>query len=138
MVQSYRLPVPEIMPLFAALLSLPHPDGYPPLTLTPQRQRQKLQEALWAWLLEEAERKPLLSVWEDFHWADPSTLELHTLFLSQAPTARILTLLTFRPEFQPPWGNRSHLTRSRSAGWTARKSKRWSTTGTSVKRCRQK
>jgi class 3 adenylate cyclase/predicted ATPase len=110
MLQGYRLPVHEVVPLFAALLSLPHPEGYPPLTLTPQRQRQKTQEALWAWLLEEAERKPLLAAWEDLHWADPSTLELHTLFLGQAPTARILTVLTCRPEFSPPWGVRSHLT----------------------------
>ena len=47
--------------------------------------------------------------WEDLHWADPSTLEVLTLFLDQAPTTRLLALLTFRPEFMPPWGNRSHL-----------------------------
>ena len=47
--------------------------------------------------------------WEDLHWADPSTLEVLTLFLDQVPTTRLLTLLTFRPEFMPPWGNRSHL-----------------------------
>src|SRR5439155_19671149 len=67
-------------------------------------------EALIAWLLAEAERKPVLAAWEDLHWADPSTLELHSLLIDQAPTARILTLLTFRPEFSPPWGARSHLT----------------------------
>ena len=107
--QEYCLPVQEMVPLFAALLSLPHPDGYPPLTLSPPKQKQKTQEALIAWLLAEAERKPVLAAWEDLHWADPSTLELHGLLLNQTPTARILTLLTFRPEFSPPWGARSHI-----------------------------
>jgi predicted ATPase len=48
-------------------------------------------------------------VWEDLHWADPSTLDVLTLFLDQAPSTRMLTVLAFRPEFTPPWGNRSHL-----------------------------
>jgi hypothetical protein len=47
--------------------------------------------------------------WEDLHWADPSTLEVLALFLDQVPTTRLLVLLTFRPEFTSPWGNRSHL-----------------------------
>ena len=69
----------EAIPLLASLLSVPLPDRYPPLTLTPQRQKQKTLEALLAWLLKEAERQPVLAVWEDVHWADPSTLELLTL-----------------------------------------------------------
>ena len=108
--RTYRLPLEEVVPLFAALLSVPLPERYPPLNLTPQRQRQKTQEALVAWLLEEAERQPVLAVWEDLHWADPSTLECLSLVLDQAPTARMLTLLTCRPEFRPPWAPRSHLT----------------------------
>src|SRR4029453_16299428 len=47
--------------------------------------------------------------WEDLHWADPSTLDVLTLLLNQVPTTRLLAVLTFRPEFTPPWGNRSHL-----------------------------
>lgn len=105
----YRFPQADTVPLFAALLSLPHPDGYPALNLSPQRQRQKTQEALVAWLVEEAEHQPVYSPWEDVHWADPSTLEFLTLLLDQVPTARLLVLLTFRPEFAPPWGIRSHL-----------------------------
>ncbi|MBI3303724.1 MAG: AAA family ATPase, partial [Deltaproteobacteria bacterium] len=108
--REYHLPLQEGVPLLAALLSLPHPDGYPPLTLSPQKQKQKTQEALVAWLLAEAERNPLLAAWEDLHWADPSTLEFHGLLIDQAPTARVLTLMTFRPEFSPPWGPRAHLT----------------------------
>jgi predicted ATPase/class 3 adenylate cyclase len=104
----YRLPQAEVVPLLAALLSLPSPQGYAPLSLSPQRQRQKTHEALVAWLLEEAERPPVLAVWEDLHWADPSTLDLLSLVIDQAPTARLLTLLTCRPEFRPPWTTRSY------------------------------
>ena len=101
--RTYRLPLEDVLPLFAALLSVPVPERYPPLNLTPQRQRQKTHEALVAWLLEEAERQPVLAVWEDLHWADPSTLEVLSLLLDQVATARMLTLLTCRPEFRPPW-----------------------------------
>ena len=106
------MPVPlqtETIPLLAALLSLPHPDGYPPLSLTPERQKQKTQETLLGWLVAEAEQTAVYSAWEDLHWADPSTLELLSLFLEQVPTTRMLTLLTFRPEFTPPWGSRAYL-----------------------------
>ena len=96
------------MPLLATLLVLPHPAHYPPLTLSPQQQRQKTLDALVTWLLAETERQPVLTVWEDLHWADPSTLELLGLIINQASTARLLTVLTCRPEFHPPWGPRSH------------------------------
>jgi predicted ATPase len=109
--QRYRLPLAEVMPLFTALLSIPLPDGrYPALTLTPQRQRQQTQDALVGWLMAEAEQQPVLAVWEDLHWADPSTLELLGLLVDQAPTVPMLHVLTFRPEFTPPWPARSHLT----------------------------
>ena len=61
------------------------------------------------WLMEETEKTAVYSAWEDLHWADPSTLELLPLFLDQVPTARMLVLLTFRPEFTPPWGSRAYL-----------------------------
>jgi class 3 adenylate cyclase len=99
----------DTVPLLAAFLSLPHPEGFPPLTLSPQKQKQKTQEALVAWMIEEAERQVVYCAWEDLHWADPSTLEVLTLVLDRVPTTRLLALLTFRPEFMPPWGNRSHL-----------------------------
>jgi predicted ATPase len=104
------LPVPEVLPLLAVLLSLPHPAGYPPLQLSPERQKQKTQEALIAWLVAEAAQQPVLMVWEDLHWADPSTLELLGLLLEQAPMVRLLTLLTCRPTFVPPWASRATLT----------------------------
>ena len=58
------------MPLFAALLSVPLPEErYAALRLTPQQQKQQTHDALVAWMLEEAERQPVLLVWEDLHWA---------------------------------------------------------------------
>ena len=75
--RQYRLPLHESVPLFASLLSLPLPDHrYPPLTLAPQRQRQKTLETLVTMLLEHAEQRPVLFVVEDLHWTDPSTLAL--------------------------------------------------------------
>ena len=108
--QTAGLPLAEVVPLLAALLSLPVPEQYPPLTLSPQRQKQKTQEALVAWLLAETARQPVLAVWEDLHWADPSTLELLDLMLDHVPTARLLLVLTARPEFRPSWTPRSYVT----------------------------
>src|SRR5262249_21468824 len=106
---QYHFPQTDTFALLAALLSLPHPNGIPPLTLSPQKQKQKTQEALVAWIIEEAEKGMVYCVWEDLHWADPSTLEVLTLFLDQVPTARLLATLTFRPEFTPPWKPRSYM-----------------------------
>jgi len=105
------LPLEEAVPLLASLLSLPLPEGrYAALALSPEQQRQQTQDMLVAWMLEEAERQPVLAVWEDLHWADPSTLEALGLMIEQAPTAAMLQVLTFRPEFEPPWPSRSHVT----------------------------
>ncbi|MEO8315988.1 MAG: adenylate/guanylate cyclase domain-containing protein, partial [Pseudomonadota bacterium] len=108
--QTAGLPLAEVVPLLAALLSLPVPDRYLALSVSPQRQKQQTQEALVAWMLSEAAQQPVLAIWEDLHWADPSTLELLGLLQEQAPTARLLLVLTARPEFRPPWGPRSYVT----------------------------
>jgi TOMM system kinase/cyclase fusion protein len=104
----YRFPQADTPALFAALLSLPQPADSPTLNLSPQRQKQKTEEALIAWLVEEAEHAPLYCVWEDLHWADPSTLELLGRLIDQAATARLFIVLTGRPEFIPPWGQHGH------------------------------
>jgi TOMM system kinase/cyclase fusion protein len=108
--QTAHLPLAEVVPLMAALLSLQVPERYPPLTLSPQRQKQQTQEALVAWLLAAAAQQPVLAIWEDLHWADPSTLELLALLLDQVPTAHLLLVLTCRSEFRLPWPLRSYLT----------------------------
>jgi len=109
--QPYNMPLEEAVPLLAGLLGVPVPaERYPPLGLSPQQQRQQTQDTLVAWLLGEAERQPVLAVWEDLHWADPSTLELLALFADQAPTAAMLHVLTYRTDFAVPWPMRSHMT----------------------------
>jgi class 3 adenylate cyclase/tetratricopeptide (TPR) repeat protein len=100
----------ESLPLLATLLSIPATDRYPAPAMSPQQQRQQTLDTLVGWLLAEAERHPVLAVWEDLHWIDPSTLELLGLVLEQTPTVPMLHLLTFRPEFTPPWPARSHMT----------------------------
>src|SRR5262249_564662 len=111
MLSQYRLPLEESVQLFAPLLSLPIPeDTYPPLHLSPQRQRQKALETLVAILQELAEHHPVLFILEDLHWTDPTTLDLLHLVIEQIPTTSILTVLTCRPTFQPSWSHRSYLT----------------------------
>jgi class 3 adenylate cyclase/predicted ATPase len=109
--QPYDLPLAEVVPLFAGLLSVPLPaERYMALTLSPQQQKQQTLDALVAWMVAEAERHPVLVAWEDLHWADPTTLEVLGLVIEQAPTVPMLHVLTYRPEFSPPWPQRSHIT----------------------------
>ncbi|MFN5516316.1 MAG: AAA family ATPase [Cyanobacteriota bacterium] len=110
MTEAARLPLTEVVPLLAALLTLPIPERYSPTVLAPQRQKRQTQEFLVALLLAETARRPLLMIWEDVHWADPSTLELLGLLLDQAPTARLLLVLTARPDFRFPWPPRAYVT----------------------------
>jgi class 3 adenylate cyclase/predicted ATPase len=109
MLASYRFTEPDTLPLLASLLSLPHPTNAPSLGLSPQKQKEKTRAALVAWTIEEAEKAPVYYVWEDLHWADPSSLEAFPLLLDQVPATRLLAVLTFRPDFRPPWPPRSHI-----------------------------
>src|SRR5262245_31826022 len=107
---QYGLPLAEAVPLFAALLSLPLATAYAPLTMAPEQQKQQTLHAFLTIFLRVAAQQPLLFVMEDLHWVDPSTLELLSLLVDQSPTARILGLLTCRPDFSPAWTGRSHFT----------------------------
>src|SRR5262249_19729548 len=109
-VRHYGLPQGEVVPLLAALLSLPLPAAYAPLALAPEQQKEHTFHALLTLLLRMAAQQPLLLVLEDLHWVDPSTLEWLSLLVDQGPTTRILTLCTCRPDFSPPWTGRAHLT----------------------------
>jgi tetratricopeptide (TPR) repeat protein len=100
----------EVMPLLAPLLNLLLPSEYQPLTLPPDQQRRRLLASLVKWMLGSARTQPLVSVIEDLHWADPSTLELIQLLVAQGATAPLLLLYTARPEFHPPWPLRAHHT----------------------------
>ena len=111
LVQRARLDVWESVSLLASLLGLSLPtDRYPPLTLTLQKKRQRSLEALLAIVLTIAEQKPVLFVFEDLHWIDPTTLEWLGLLIDQGPTTSLMTLLTCRPTFQSPWSRRTHVT----------------------------
>ena len=107
---QYGLPLTEAVPLFAALLSLPLGTDYAPLTVSAEQQKQQTLHALLTVMLRIAAQQPMLFVMEDLHWVDPTTLEFLSLLVDQGPTARILALWTFRPDFSPPWTGRSHLT----------------------------
>jgi predicted ATPase len=78
--------------------------------MTAQQQRDATLDAIVAWLIETAERTPVLIAWEDLHWADPTTLETLGTLIEQAPTAAMLVVATYRPELTPPWPQRSHMT----------------------------
>ena len=99
----------ETVALFAALLSIPLPEDHPPLQLSPQKQKEKTLQSLVNWLYKIAEQQPVRVEIEDLHWVDPSTLELLGLLIDQIVDARILVLLTFRPEFVPPWPPQAHM-----------------------------
>jgi class 3 adenylate cyclase/DNA-binding winged helix-turn-helix (wHTH) protein/predicted ATPase len=107
---AYEVSLTAVVPLLASLLSLPLSNRYAIPQLTPERQKQQTVEVILALLRACAAQQPVLFIVEDLHWIDPSTLELLTLFIDQEPTARVLTLLTGRPEFHPSWGSRAHVT----------------------------
>ncbi len=101
----------DAIAILGSLLSVEFADGRHALAPhTPARLRERTLEVLVLWLLWEAERSPLLLTIEDLHWADPSTLEFLSFVLEQLPSSRILTAMTYRPEFQPPWPQRSNMT----------------------------
>ncbi|MCB0166448.1 MAG: AAA family ATPase, partial [Anaerolineae bacterium] len=107
---QYDLSRTETVPLFTPLLALPTFDRYPPLNLSPQRQKQKLLKTLLIILLKLTEIRPVVIFIEDLHWGDPSTLEILTTLVDQVSNARVFVLFTFRPNFSPSWPARSYLT----------------------------
>src|SRR5262249_17822331 len=107
---QYDLARPETVPLWASLLSLPTTDRFPPLSLSPTRQREETFRAMLEWLHVRAARKPVLFVVEDLHWVDASTLEFLGQFLAECLHDPVLTVLTFRPEFKTPWPALAHQT----------------------------
>src|SRR5579872_1884989 len=95
--------------LFAEMLSLPNDGRHPALELTAQQRRQKTMEALCSQIEALSRQEPVLMILEDAHWADPTTLELFGRIVDQISNLRVLLLVTFRPEFQPPWTGRSRV-----------------------------
>ena len=96
--------------LFAEMLSLPNDGRYPALDLAPQQRRQKTLEALTSQLAGLASQQPVLMIFEDVHWIDPTSLEALGRTVDRIATLRVLLIATFRPEFDPPWIGRPHVT----------------------------
>jgi class 3 adenylate cyclase/predicted ATPase len=96
--------------LLAEMLSLPNDGRYPALDLAPHQRRQRTLAALARRIEGIARETPVLMVYEDAHWADPSSLEAIGLLVDKIEALRLLLFVTFRPEFVPPWAGRPHVT----------------------------
>jgi predicted ATPase len=96
--------------LFAEMLSLPNDGRYPALELASQQRRQKTLEALILQLEALSRQNAVLMIFEDAHWADPTSLEALGRVVAQIVTLRVLLIVTFRPEFNPPWIGQPHVT----------------------------
>ena len=94
---------PRACALIAVLLGVPLGERYPALAISPPIQLQLTKEALKRYCVGLAEQRPLLVIFEDMHWVDPTSLELAGLLLAGGDTAPILLLMTARHGFQPPW-----------------------------------
>jgi class 3 adenylate cyclase len=100
----------EAVPLLAELLSIPTADRCPPLNLTPQKRKEKTLQAQLAQVEGLAARQPVLMMWEDVHWSDPTSRDLLDLTVDRTPSLPILLIITYRPEFAAPWVGRSQVT----------------------------
>jgi class 3 adenylate cyclase/predicted ATPase len=96
--------------LVAEMLSLPNDGRYPALELTPQQRRQETLEALVLQVVALSRQNPVLMIFEDAHWIDPTSLELFGRMVDKIPGLRVLLIVTFRPEFEPPWIGRPYVT----------------------------
>ena len=92
------------------MLSLPNDGRYPALELTPQQRRQRTLEALVLQVATLSRQNPVLMIFEDAQWVDPTSLELFSRIVDRIPTLRVLLIMTYRPEFQPPWLGRPYVT----------------------------
>jgi class 3 adenylate cyclase/predicted ATPase len=96
--------------LFAEMLSLPNDGRYPVQELSPEHRRQRTLEALMAQLAELAHQQPVLMIFEDAHWVDPTSLEVLGRTVHRIKTLSTLLIVTSRPEFDAPWVGQSHVT----------------------------
>ena len=128
--ENYDLGQPEFVALFAKLLFLPPDERYLATGFTPAREREETFRALRQWLRAYSAKRPVLFAVEDLHWSDASSQEFLAQFIAEGPHDRILTVLTFRPEFRIPWPAVAHqtilalnrLTRRQVAEWMRRDS----------------
>ena len=105
-----NMPAEGDVQLLAELLAVPLDDRYPLLDFTPQRKKEKTFEALLRQVAGLAQRQPLLMIFEDLHWADPSSREFLDMAIDHIEDMPVLLIATFRPEFQAGWADRPHVT----------------------------
>jgi class 3 adenylate cyclase/tetratricopeptide (TPR) repeat protein len=96
--------------LLSDMLSLPNDGRYPALDLTPQERRQGTLDALVGQVAALSRQNPVLMIFEDAHWTDPTSLELFGRIVDRIPTLRVLLIVTFRPDFEAPWIGRPYVT----------------------------
>jgi predicted ATPase len=96
--------------LFAEMLSLPNDGRYPAVNLPPQQRRQRTLEVLGSQMEALTLQNPVLMIFEDAHWTDPTSLELFGRALDRIAYLRVLLIVTYRPEFEPPWIGRPYMT----------------------------
>ena len=101
---------PEDVALLAEMLSLPNDGRYPALELAPYQRRQRTLEALTKQIETLARRSPVLMIFEDAHWADPTSLEAFGQSVNRIMFPGVLLIVTYRPEFEPPWVGQPHVT----------------------------
>ena len=89
------------------MLSLPNDGRYPTLDLTPEQRRQRTLEALVSQMEALTQQNPVLMIFEDAHWSDPTSLEVFGRIVDQVRSVPVLLIVTFRPEFDPPWLGRA-------------------------------
>jgi class 3 adenylate cyclase len=108
---SIGLHMENTFPYLCKLLSIPPGKNYDYYkSIAPQKQKQLTSDAIVSWLFKLAQQYPLLAIWEDLHWADPSTLEVVGYVVDQIPTVPMLAVYTYRPYFVPMWRQHSHIT----------------------------
>jgi len=109
MIESTGLACADIAPYLASLLSLPTGERYPALDLPPNELKERMMAALLAMTVGSARQIPLLMIVEDAHWIDPTSLDLTTRMIERMRDLPIMMVMTFRPEFSPPWSG-DHVT----------------------------
>jgi class 3 adenylate cyclase/predicted ATPase len=101
---------PQDAALLTEMLSLPNDGRYPTLELAPQQRRQKTLEALTTQVEALSRSNPILMIFEDVHWIDPTSLEALGRTVDRLKPLRVLLIITYRPEFEPPWIGRPYVT----------------------------
>ncbi|HJU09887.1 MAG TPA: adenylate/guanylate cyclase domain-containing protein, partial [Candidatus Binataceae bacterium] len=102
-VKSHGFEGADVVPLLADLLSISLSDKYPQGSITPQKQRERLQQLMIDILVKVTAHGAILLVCEDLHWADASTVESLALLIDKTPSRRTMFLLTTRPELRVEW-----------------------------------